>query len=148
MCEPATIIMVVGAVVSAVQQDKNADFQSEVAQRNLDKNDQAARDVATDQASKVLKEARAKRARAAVIAEEAGISGNTVEQIDQSIQFEAADSLGTVGLNLRRGIANAGTQYGNEVGGIRGANYLNTALQIGDSYYRYQNNQPRNTGGT
>lgn len=140
MCEPTTIIAVTTAVLGAVQADKNASKQRKAyrkAQALEEKEVNRQKSIDANQKIQQAKEARARiKARAAG----AGISGLTLDTLQNNVDHQLGTDLAVIEGNKDSAVTSSRSQLDSRLNNTQGANWLNTGLQIAGTVANNNNN--------
>lgn len=130
MCEPTTIITAVAAVAGAVQQDRNASKQRKAYRKAQAEEEKQINRKNSIEANQRLQQAKAARAKIKARAAGAGISGLTLDTLQNNVDYQAGTDLAVLEGNNEYAVDSSRSQLQSRLNATPGANWLNTGLQI------------------
>lgn len=138
MCEPATIIMGVTAVISAYSANKNAKDQAENMGNAQDA--QADQKHAADSvaAGERVKQGNAERSRLRVAAGESNVAGQSFEAEMMDSAMQQDQDIGVIELNTANASAAQAAQLSTAFSNVNNPSLVESGLQIGGAVYSAQ----------
>lgn len=136
MCEPTTVgLLMAGATAASVYgQYQAGKAQAEYLEQQYETQQEQLDAQASAEANEAARKARRERARIAVAAGEAGVSGNSFEAQLHNSMFQEQSQLALINYNQKQAKAASQDQLNSALAGIQMPTALGAALQIGTSY--------------